>query len=127
MIKRLHLENWKSFADATLVVQPLTVLVGTNASGKSNLFEAFSLLKRLADGFKLEHVFKIDHSSFPIRGGSPWVIRKGEKKASISVFLQHPKDKDLELRYQLWFEIVEEGHLEIIHEGLFILNNSGKV
>ncbi|MFT5998092.1 MAG: putative ATPase [Neolewinella sp.] len=127
MVKRLHLENWKSFADATLVVQPLTVLVGTNASGKSNIFEAFSLLKRLADGFKLEDVFKIDHSSFPIRGGSSWVIRKGEKKASISVFLQDPRDKNQELKYQLWFATNTAGHFEIVHEGLFVLNKAGEI
>ncbi|XHX76420.1 MAG: AAA family ATPase [Stenomitos frigidus ULC029] len=36
MLKKLILENWKSFRYAELPIDPLTVLIGTNASGKSN-------------------------------------------------------------------------------------------
>jgi ABC-type cobalamin/Fe3+-siderophores transport system ATPase subunit len=35
------LKNFKSFADATLKVGGLTVVVGANASGKSNLRDGF--------------------------------------------------------------------------------------
>lgn len=41
MIKELNLKNWKSFKDSTLYIDPLTILIGTNASGKSNLLDAF--------------------------------------------------------------------------------------
>lgn len=34
--KQITFENWKSFRHATLYIDPLTVLIGTNASGKSN-------------------------------------------------------------------------------------------
>jgi predicted ATPase len=34
MLKKLILENWKSFRYAELPLDPLTVLIGTNASGK---------------------------------------------------------------------------------------------
>ncbi|MEI6785775.1 MAG: DNA replication protein, partial [Verrucomicrobiota bacterium] len=33
MIKEVRLENWKSFPNATLYLDPLTILIGTNASG----------------------------------------------------------------------------------------------
>ena len=36
MIVELRLENWKSYENASLYVDALSVLVGTNASGKSN-------------------------------------------------------------------------------------------
>src|SRR6218665_3231523 len=36
MITQLTLENWKSYDRAILQIDPLTVLIGTNASGKSN-------------------------------------------------------------------------------------------
>lgn len=35
MITELRLQNWKSFSDARLYIDPITVLIGTNASGKS--------------------------------------------------------------------------------------------
>jgi len=37
MIKELKLKNWKSFEDGTLYIDPLTILIGTNASEKSKL------------------------------------------------------------------------------------------
>ena len=40
MLTSLTVENWKSFEKATLTIDALTVLIGMNASGKSNLFEA---------------------------------------------------------------------------------------
>jgi len=39
MLKKIILENWKSFRYAELPIDPLTILIGTNASGKSNALE----------------------------------------------------------------------------------------
>jgi predicted ATPase len=44
MLKRLRLKNFKNFADAELSMGPFTLLVGANASGKSNLREALRFL-----------------------------------------------------------------------------------
>ena len=42
MITRLRMKNFKRFADATLDMGPFSLLVGAhNASGKSNLRDAF--------------------------------------------------------------------------------------
>ena len=41
----LHLKNVLSFRDAEIDLAPLNVLIGPNASGKSNLIEALSLLQ----------------------------------------------------------------------------------
>jgi AAA15 family ATPase/GTPase len=40
MMTRLRLKNFKRFADATLDMGPFSLLVGANASGKSNLRDA---------------------------------------------------------------------------------------
>jgi AAA15 family ATPase/GTPase len=47
MLKQLILENWKSFRYAELPIDQLTVLIGTNASGKSNVVEALEFLQRI--------------------------------------------------------------------------------
>lgn len=56
MIKKLHLQNFKNFRDATIEFGPLTLLVGTNASGKSNLRDAFRLLHGISRGYTLAEV-----------------------------------------------------------------------
>ena len=44
MITSIRLKNLKNFADETLRVGPFTILVGANASGKSNIRDAFRFL-----------------------------------------------------------------------------------
>ena len=46
-LERVHIENFLSLRDVTLPLKPLTVLVGPNASGKSNVLEALSLFQRM--------------------------------------------------------------------------------
>jgi len=47
MIRKMQLQNFLSFHDSGLELQPLNVLVGPNGSGKSNLIESIALLKAL--------------------------------------------------------------------------------
>ncbi|MEX0701538.1 MAG: AAA family ATPase [Planctomycetales bacterium] len=56
MIESLRLERFKNFRDATLALGPLTVVVGTNASGKSNLRDAFRFLHGMARGDTLAEI-----------------------------------------------------------------------
>ena len=51
MLRYLKLENFKNFRDATLHMGPFTVLVGANASGKSNLRDAFRVLHGISRGY----------------------------------------------------------------------------
>lgn len=56
MLKTLTLENFKSYRHARLPLAPLTVLIGANASGKSNAIEAMRLLSWLAQGQRLSSI-----------------------------------------------------------------------
>lgn len=78
MIKELRLINWKSFGDTTLYIDPLTFVIGTNASGKSNILDALSFLHYVSLGTPIENVLK-EH----IRGGIEWAIRKGKQEFSL--------------------------------------------
>ncbi len=49
MITKIRINGFKTFLDFEMEFSPLTVIVGTNASGKSNLFDALKLLSRLAE------------------------------------------------------------------------------
>ena len=50
MISLLRMVNFKNFADETLKVGPFTVIVGANASGKSNIRDAFRFLHGIGRG-----------------------------------------------------------------------------
>lgn len=47
-IRQLTLRNWKNFAQVDVAIRDRLFLVGPNASGKSNLLEAFRFLRDLA-------------------------------------------------------------------------------
>ena len=46
-LEKVHIKNYLSLRDVTLPLKPLTVLVGPNASGKSNVLSALYLLKTM--------------------------------------------------------------------------------
>ena len=48
MITKIEIDGFKSFSNFEMEFSPLTVIAGTNASGKSNLFDALNLLSNLA-------------------------------------------------------------------------------
>lgn len=79
MITRLHLHNWKSFEDASLYIDPLTFVIGTNASGKSNILDALCFLKRVSEGALIKDCIS------SIRGGEEWMILREKTHFSITV------------------------------------------
>ena len=57
MIVSIHLKRFKNFQDATLKLGPLTILIGANAAGKSNLRDAFLFLHGIGRGYSLAEIF----------------------------------------------------------------------
>lgn len=49
MLTRIEIDGFKTFENFSLDLRPFTAIVGPNASGKSNLFDAMQLLSALAD------------------------------------------------------------------------------
>jgi predicted ATPase len=56
VLTRLRLHNFKNFRDAELTLGALSVIVGTNASGKSNIRDAFRFLHGVARGYTLAEI-----------------------------------------------------------------------
>ena len=50
-------KNFKSHRDSTLSLAPLTLMIGTNASGKTNALEGIRFLSWLTKGIRLEDVY----------------------------------------------------------------------
>ena len=90
MITSIRLKNFKNFADETLRVGPFTILVGANASGKSNIRDAFRFLGGIGRGYTLTEIFggKDMAGWKPIRGAMNEIIRFGQEAFSIEVGLE---------------------------------------
>lgn len=63
MLTSITLENFKSYRAAQLPLSALTVLIGANASGKSNAIEALRLISLLAQGKKLSSIQSTSQTS----------------------------------------------------------------
>lgn len=50
MLTRIEIDGFKTFRGFSLNLRPFNVIAGSNAAGKSNLFDAIQLLARLAEG-----------------------------------------------------------------------------
>lgn len=64
MITYLKINGFKSFHNFEMEFTPFTVIAGANASGKSNLFDALTLLSRLAETDNLKRVFNEQRGEF---------------------------------------------------------------
>ncbi len=66
MLKRVKIQGYKSLADVEVNLQPLSVLFGPNASGKSNFLDALQLLSRIATSSKLKDAFNYPYRGTPL-------------------------------------------------------------
>ena len=84
MLTSLRLVNFKNFADETLKLGPFTVIVGANASGKSNIRDAFRFLHGIGRGYTLAEVMggKLGPGGYVewdgIRGAPNEIVRFGQ-------------------------------------------------
>lgn len=119
MITKLHLVNWKSFKDSTVYIDPLTFLIGTNASGKSNVLDAFLFLHLLMKGQTLED------AAAAIRGGEDWIIRQGQDWFELTVTIEKG---ELEYEYSIQVKKLNVG-LTFMENHIYVSskNNQNKV
>jgi predicted ATPase len=100
MIVELRLENWKSYENASLYIDALSVLVGTNASGKSNALDALLFLNRIASGSMLTSALKGDGTLAPMRGGVEWAARQPGSVFALGVVCRADEQTDYEYRIE---------------------------
>lgn len=91
MITSIRLFNFKNFADETLRVGPFTVIVGANASGKSNIRDAFRFLHGVGRDYTLPEIMGGNYGVggqvewAGIRGAMDEIIRFDQPSFSIQV------------------------------------------
>lgn len=111
-IRNLRLENFLSYGSEgeEIELQPLNVLIGSNASGKSNLIEAIGLLKATPTDLPA-----------PIRQGGGisdflWKGQQGIPIANIEAIINYPQ-RNHNLRYKISLTIAGQ-KLELVDESV---------
>jgi len=84
-LRSVRYVHWKSFEDATLYVDPLTVMIGANASGKSNALDGLQFLNRIASGKEIAAALGGDPTALPLRGGIEWATLDGSSRFTLEV------------------------------------------
>lgn len=109
----ITLKNFKSYREARLKLGPLTLLIGANASGKSNALEGLRLLSWLAQGQKLSTIqYQVQDSDSVLRGRVEDIGRLGSTRFSLGCYTNHEWNI-LEVTLQ-----VREGELHVAAESI---------
>ena len=66
MLKRVHVKGYKSLVDVEVELEPLVVLFGPNASGKSNFLDALRLLSMVGTSRTLRDAFDPPYRGTPL-------------------------------------------------------------
>jgi predicted ATPase len=120
----LGIENFRVFKDYTeFDFAPITILTGTNSSGKSSLFKALLLL---ADNAKRNGLSELDFTGEGHQLGTFETVKtKGSEKEEMTFVLNFSGEKDvlfglLENGYSLKYTFLKDN---LLHFGLFIKLN----
>lgn len=128
MITQIEIDGFKTFREFKVELAPFQVIVGPNASGKSNLFDALQLLSRLASADLLS-AFK------GLRGDVHELFTKGRKgKLRIRIAADLLVDSNIQdefgnavqlscrrLRYEVEISLIKRGtqeQLRVTYEAL---------
>ena len=97
MIKNIKLKNWKSFDDFEFKPENINIIIGANASGKSNFLDALELIQKKASNAGEVEIEKI-------RGGKNYFNQFNSDNFSIDTIVEIKID-DLEKNFKGAFKI----------------------
>ena len=109
MITSIRLKDFKNFADETLRLGPFTVIVGANASGKSNIRDAFRFLHGIGRGYTLADIVD-ERAGGPYRdgGSAEWGGIRGAPKEiarfgrpSFSITVKFGEANEAPMKYKI--------------------------
>lgn len=137
MLSRIHVQGFKSLLDVEVELTPLVVVLGPNASGKSNLLEAILLLSRLINERTLADAFEAPLRGYPAEAfslpetGLPGLLAQDSAQVAIEADIRPATrlkvGRSESLRYRVEVSISPRtGVLKVDDEGLWRLNRHGQ-
>lgn len=104
MLKEIRYNNFKSFDYTSLCLDDMvSIIIGSNASGKTNAIEGLKVLSLLAHGASVNSIFEKTNSGItPIRGGARNCIGSKNERFSLCCVLDF---SDYKLSYEIEFDV----------------------
>ena len=106
MLERLRLTDFKSFVDEEVELAPLTLLVGANATGKSNFLDALRFLQQTEIVGLLADVLNGGQGQFQdwpgLRGKAPEAARVGTSVFAVESTWTAPITDDWDHKNTSW-------------------------
>jgi len=102
MLKNIKLKGYKSFKDVTIELQRLTVMLGPNASGKSNFLDAISLFSKFISKKSVNEAFK-EHRGFASESfyygdiGLEGLLQEESRKMSFEAIVEISENTKMEI------------------------------
>ncbi|NQT36131.1 MAG: AAA family ATPase [Planctomycetes bacterium] len=130
MFKQIRLRNFKSFAGPgePIPLAPVTILVGANASGKSNLLDAFRFLQGVGRGLKIDEIltgkWEGGHKVSPgLRGGVQGVCWADSEAFSVEANVEVGEGETIGFEHQIACRVrpelaIQRESCEVRWEGL---------
>lgn len=119
-LAQLRIPAFKSVRGATVPLGPLTLLVGRNGSGKSNVIDAVAVLSALASGVPIRDALDGGREGPLIRGGSEGCAPVGEDSFKIGCTASIRRT-----RYCLDLEVAVRPTVQVVSERLWTRSKAG--
>lgn len=119
-LTELRLVEFKSVRNAKISVRPLTLIVGRNGSGKSNVIDALAVLAALASGSDLREALDGGRDGPVVRGGSEGCAPLGASTFSLGCSASIDDET-----YRLDVVVQVAPSLQIVSERLWTTRKSG--
>jgi predicted ATPase len=120
MLTEFTLANFKSYRNSRLPLGSLTVLIGANAAGKSNVIEGLRFLSWLAQGQKLSSIqYAVNSADRVIRGRVQDLYHQGESSFQIGCCLDSIEFNQLDITIS-----VLNGEMKIANEQIVSTDGS---
>ncbi len=119
-LSEIRLVSFKSVRNARIALGPLTLVVGRNGSGKSNILDAVSVLSALASGTSLRDALDGGREGPIVRGGSEGCAPVGENSFAIGCSIatdSGPLHLDIEVRTAPTVQITSERLWSLRNDG----------
>lgn len=117
----MRLPAFKSMRQATIPLSPLTLLVGRNGSGKSNVLDALAVLSALSGGANFRDALDGGPSGPLVRGGSEGCAPVGEDGFEVGCSVDVDR-----ITYHLDLEVSVRPSVQVRSERLWTLHRSGQ-
>jgi predicted ATPase len=106
-LEKLTIQNFKSIREQTLELERLNIFIGANGAGKSNLMQAFRLLREIQQR---------NLATYSLQRGADSLLYFGRKTSKFMGFFLELSEDDIDKSYRLKLVPTDEGALIVAQE-----------